>query len=131
MTKQTGAKIEPHQGAVETRCTFAQAYGFVNAAHGVKLETERGTVFAAEVGATGRKVIRFFQNGREYARAYPCCWGHYYNCNRTRIGMYCAALDRAASHWFERKVAELGEAIGKLPEDRQSQLRRELESGTD
>jgi len=38
-------------------------------------------------------VIRFFHNGREYGRAYECCWGHYYNCNRTRIGMYVRALD--------------------------------------
>jgi hypothetical protein len=29
--------------------------------------------------------------------------------------------------WFERKVAELGRALNKLPADRQEQLERELE----
>ncbi|MGA2143987.1 MAG: hypothetical protein ABSH49_03380 [Bryobacteraceae bacterium] len=29
--------------------------------------------------------------------------------------------------WFERKVAELKTELGKLPADRQEQLRRELE----
>jgi hypothetical protein len=129
MTKRTGARIEPHQGTMELACDFAQAYGFVNGAHGVKLETSTGTAFTAEVGTTGRKVIRFFQGGREYARAYPCCWGHYYNCNRTRIGMYCVALDRAARRWFERKVAELKDEMEKLPADRQAKLKRELDSG--
>ncbi|MDX1446801.1 glycosyltransferase family 2 protein, partial [Lishizhenia sp.] len=43
----------------------------------------------------GEEVIRFMQHGKEYARTYKCCWGRYYNCNRTRIGMYCVALDDA------------------------------------
>jgi len=43
----------------------------------------------------GEPVIRFLSIGeQEYARAYPCCWGHYHNCHGTRIGMYCTALDR-------------------------------------
>jgi hypothetical protein len=29
--------------------------------------------------------------------------------------------------WFERKVAELGRALNKLPADRQKELERELE----
>jgi hypothetical protein len=29
--------------------------------------------------------------------------------------------------WFERKVAELGRALQKLPADRQEELERELE----
>lgn len=131
MTKRTGAKTEPHQGMVELACDFAKAYGFVNVAQGVKLETSTGTAFTAEVGTTGRKVIRFFQGGREYARAYPCCWGHYHNCNRTRIGMYCTALDRAAAAWFERKVSELKDALEKLPADRQALVKRELDSGSE
>ena len=60
-----------------------------------------------------------------------CCWGHYYNCNRTQIGMYCAALDQAARAWFERKVGELKAELEKLPADRQEQLKRELETVTD
>ena len=60
--------------------------------------TNRETDFVAQAEITqkgphtGEKVIRFMQDNKEYARAYECCWGHYYNCNRTRIGMYCAAL---------------------------------------
>jgi hypothetical protein len=36
--------------------------------------------------------------------------------------------DRA---WFERKVAELKAELENLPADRQEQLKRELETGTD
>ena len=36
--------------------------------------------------------------------------------------------DRA---WFERKVAELKAELEKLPADRQEQLRRELEEGSE
>jgi hypothetical protein len=91
-----------------------------------------GTKFTVEAAeSVGRQVIRFRQGGREYARAYKCWWGHYYNCNRTRIGMYCAALDAAAKAWFERKVAELKAEAEKLPADRQEQLKRELEDEGD
>ena len=63
-------------------------------------------VWGEAVESAGRKVIRFRQGGREYARVYACCWGHYYNCNRTRIGKYCQALDEVAQAWLEPKVAE-------------------------
>jgi hypothetical protein len=36
--------------------------------------------------------------------------------------------DRA---WFQRKVAELKAELGKLPADRQEQLRRELDNGNE
>jgi len=36
--------------------------------------------------------------------------------------------DRA---WFERKVAELKTDLEKLPEDRQEQLKREMEKGSE
>jgi hypothetical protein len=36
--------------------------------------------------------------------------------------------DRA---WFERKVAELKTELEKLPADRQEQLKRELEEGSE
>lgn len=45
---------------------------------------------------SGKRVIVFLheRNGKrtESARAYECCWGHYYNCSGTRIGMYFKAL---------------------------------------
>lgn len=128
MTKRTGrTKIEPHQGTVKTSRDFSKVYGFVESVGQLTLETSAGTGFTIEAAESGgREVIRFYQGGKEYARAYKCCWGHYYNCNRTRIGMYCDALDAAAKAWFERKVAELKTELEKLPADRQEQLRREL-----
>jgi hypothetical protein len=122
--------IEAHQGTVETTCDFAEAYGFVQTAGQADLQTSTGTQFTAHAATSGsRKVIRFYQGGKEYARAYHCCWGRYYNCNRTRMGMYCSALDSAAKAWFARKVAKLKAEVDKLPADRQEQLRRELEAG--
>jgi len=64
----------------------------------VNLITRIGTPFSARAELTkkgphqGEKVIRFYRHGLEFGRAYACCWGHYYNCNRTPIGMYCEAL---------------------------------------
>jgi predicted GIY-YIG superfamily endonuclease len=33
------------------------------------------------------------QRGKEFARIYPCCWGHTTNCSGTRIGGYSDGLD--------------------------------------
>jgi hypothetical protein len=63
--------------------------------------TKRGTGFVAqdEIAQkgphSGEKVIRFMHDNKEFAGAYECCCGRYYNCNKTRIGMYCTALDGA------------------------------------
>ena len=35
----------------------------------------------------------WFDDGKEYARVYPCCWGHTANCYGTRIGGYSESLD--------------------------------------
>jgi hypothetical protein len=45
--------------------------------------------------ATERVIVFLHEkNGKrtESARGYECCWGHYYNCYGTRIGMYFKAL---------------------------------------
>ncbi len=39
------------------------------------------------------RVIRVKQRGKEFARIYPCCWGHTTNCSGTRIGGYSDGLD--------------------------------------
>ena len=39
------------------------------------------------------RFIRVKQRGQEFARIYPCCWGHTTNCNGTRIGGYSDGLD--------------------------------------
>lgn len=88
--------IEIHQGEVQLSHTFNDVYSQLNRVGYIETETSVGTNFKAVSAITrdGRPVIRFFQKGKEYARAYECCWGHYYNCNRTRFGMYAMALDK-------------------------------------
>ena len=91
--------IEQHEGAVTLQNTFNSACEWLWSQGEVDLKTAEGTVFTARAEITERgvhseePVIRFFQHNKEYARSYECCWGHYYNCNKTRIGMYCKALD--------------------------------------
>ncbi len=91
--------IEPHGGEVKVRRLFGEVYEWLVASSPVRLQTSTGSRFFAEATVAqrgrhfGEKVIRFKQQATEYARAYECCWGRYYNCSRTRIGMYCAALD--------------------------------------
>jgi hypothetical protein len=91
---------EPHEGTVDLRGTFDWAYDQLRARGEVSLATSAGTEFSARAAEAersvvhaGERVVRFFENDLEYGRAYRCCWGHYYNCSRTRIGMYCSALD--------------------------------------
>ena len=93
--------VNPHQDTVELHHPFEEAYIWLDRMGSSILTTGTGTRF--EVFATkGQKgehldepVIKFFQDGKEFGRAYACCWGHYYNCNCTRIGMYCKAVDKA------------------------------------
>jgi hypothetical protein len=91
--------VEAHEGHVGLKHSFDQVYGWLFQNGPMDLNTMVGTKFEAKADITqsgehsGEKVIRFFQKGKEYGRAYDCCWECYYNCNRTRIGMYCAALD--------------------------------------
>ena len=92
---------KPHQGTVFLNHSFSEAWAFLREEGRIDLETQRkGTPFQAEANITtkgrheGEQVIIFYQRGVEFGRSYPCCWGRYYNCNRTRIGMYCEALDK-------------------------------------
>ena len=93
--------FEPHEGTLQLKHKFQKAYECLEKHGPTDLKTKSGTRFISKANITqkgphnGEEVIRFMQDGKEYGRAYECCWGHYYNCNRTRIGMYCAALDVA------------------------------------
>lgn len=93
--------VEQHDGAVTLQKSFSSVYKWLQSEGEVDLKTSEGTSFTARAEITKRgehseePAIRFFQHNKEYARSYECCWGHYYNCNRTRIGMYCKALDLA------------------------------------
>jgi hypothetical protein len=120
--------IAPHQGTVDLESNFSAAFNFAKGIPETSLQTSGGTAFTVEVKqSSGRSVIVFRQRGHEYGRVYECCWGRYYNCNRTRIGMYCAALDSAVTAWFKQQIGELKAELEKLPADRQEQLKRELE----
>jgi hypothetical protein len=95
--------FEPHEGEVALQHKFAPMYKWLRSHGEIALTTAAGTHFTTRAEITkrgahgGEMVIRFFQEGTEYSRAYECCWGHYYNCYRQRIGMYCKALDSSLS----------------------------------
>lgn len=95
--------FEPHEGTLELAHSFSDVWEVVDSNKDMRLETRTGSSFtvansfASRGLHKGEKTLRFFKGEQEFARAYPCCWGHYYNCNRTRIGMYCRALDLALS----------------------------------
>ncbi len=91
--------ITKHQGTVELKNDFTTVFDLLRSRGEADLVTSAGSSFVAMASIassgehSGEPVIKFFHDGVEYARSYRCCWGHYYNCNRTRIGMYCKALD--------------------------------------
>jgi hypothetical protein len=93
--------FEPHEGTLQLKNQFQIAYNWLEKYGPSELVTRRGTDFVAQAEIThkgphtGEKVIRFIQDNKECARSYECCWGRHYNCYRTRIGMYCTALDGA------------------------------------
>ena len=93
--------FKPHEGTVRLFHKFGSAYNWLRGKGELVLETAAGTSFTVRAQAAtrgrhaGEQVVRFLKDGAEFGRAYKCCWGHYYNCNRTRIGMYCRALDSA------------------------------------
>jgi len=95
------SEITVHGGDIILKNRFEDAWMFLRKKGDISLETSRGSTFRAKASITnsgshkGEKTIRFMKGNTEYARSYPCCWGYYYNCYRTRHGMYCKALDDA------------------------------------
>jgi len=87
--------IRAHDGIAEQRRSFEETWKALASRNAVSAMTTTGKQFIslATVTRDGRKAIVFKRNGMESARAYECCWGHYYNCNRTRFGMYSKGLD--------------------------------------
>lgn len=91
--------FDVHQDTVELNHSFDHAYERLQSSGPRDLQTNRGTPFTATATVVtkgkrvGERTIKFTRNGRETARAFSCCWGHYYNCYKTRIGMYCSSLD--------------------------------------
>ncbi len=99
MKREQTHVFEPHEGTVDLRNPFELVHEWLGSRGDTASMTEAGKRFTARAALTqrgpheGEPVIRFLKGGSDYARAYECCWGHYYSCNRTRIGMYCKALD--------------------------------------
>ncbi len=93
------SRIVPHTGILQMKHSFNDIWDYLDNEGPFHLNTSTGTEFEARAAISGEDepVIKFFQKGMEYARAYECCWGHYYNCNRTRFGMYAKGLE----HFFE------------------------------
>ncbi|MGA3291265.1 MAG: hypothetical protein ABSD42_13620 [Candidatus Bathyarchaeia archaeon] len=98
--------FEPHQGNVRLDCEFDKVWDSLKMKGELSLQTEiEGKPFIAKATVatkgqhSGERVIVFIheKNGKrtESARSYECCWGHYYNCYGTRIGMYFKALARS------------------------------------
>jgi len=90
-----------HQGSVPLKNSFEGAHSWLSLNRTNDLVTAKGERFEAVAYTAGKgphkgqKVIRFLKKGREFARAYECCWGHTTNCNKTRIAVYSAAIDAA------------------------------------
>jgi len=89
-----------HQGVLSLKHTFNETWNYIKNKGSISLETlNKETPFDVEAKITtrekhkGERVIIFYQKEEEYARSYPCCWGHVHNCNDTWIGMYCKAVD--------------------------------------
>lgn len=98
--------FETHQGNVRLVSEFDNVWESLNKTGERSLQTVRKrTPFIAKAIVIGKgkhldeRAIVFFgeKNGKRKrnATSYECCWGHYYNCDGTRIGMYCEPLGRS------------------------------------
>jgi hypothetical protein len=78
--------VERHQDSVKDAHCFDALFNRLSTNGPMDLETRAGTRFEVSGGSAqkgdreGEDVIRFFQKGKEFARAYTCCLGRYYNC---------------------------------------------------
>jgi len=88
-----------HQGSVELKHSFEDCHRWLSRSRTNRFAARGGGRFEALAYTAGKgphkgeKVIRFLKKGREFARAYTCCWGHDRNCGGTQIGVLCTALD--------------------------------------
>lgn len=88
-----------HHGRKVLSHDFNVVWKYLMDSGGQSLRTKADHIFDAQSYVTGKgshrgeKVIRILNDGIEYARIYPCCWGHTTNCYGTRIGGYSESLD--------------------------------------
>lgn len=115
--------VEKHAGWEERAHTFDEAWERLNASGAQQLATRAGTTFVASAAITtrgkrrGERVITYFQHGQEYGGCYNCCWEHYYNCNRTRIGMYSTAVDERMSALGNASKLTRGELLALIQDN--------------
>ncbi len=88
-----------HFGSINNSKSFEEAYAYIISHPDVIFATTgNSTPFTARATVAirgnhvGEKVIRFFTDGEERARAYSCCWGHKTNCGKTHIDCYTLAI---------------------------------------
>jgi len=102
-----------HQGKKSLKHTFEQVWHLLATYGRQSLKTLNGRTFDAFAAyATkakgrhkGEKVIRIQKaekSRQEYARIYPCCWGHTTNCYGTRNGTYIGGYSDALDKWAAR-----------------------------
>lgn len=90
--------VDRHFGTINNGKSFEEACHFITNSSEKIYKTYSGKVFTAKVKVASKgpninkPVIIFYSNGKEFARAYKCCWGHVTNCNRTYIQFYTKAL---------------------------------------
>jgi len=89
----------PHWDKVKNRLSFHQAYAYLSMnSDEIYFTTGINTPFTAKATISIKsdhwreKVIIFFKDGKEQARAYECCWGYRTNCHRTYIDCFTEAL---------------------------------------
>jgi len=97
--RSTEPPFQPHFGVVALQHSFTEVHKWLQKKQSVVLQTDAHIAFEARYGVAedGRPVARFFQRRHEYGRVYACCWRRHYNCNRTPVGEFSTALDRALS----------------------------------
>jgi hypothetical protein len=96
-----------HQSRKNLKSGFGRVWELLNISGEQPLATPRGHRFVAMARITIKgshqreKVIQIRRDEQEFARIYPCCWGHTTNCYGTRIGGYSDALDEWAGQGLD------------------------------
>src|SRR4030042_4615744 len=97
---QAGSMSAKHQSQKLLQSRFDIVWQRLDDAGEQQMVTPDGHKFMALASRRKRAVqdqdprfIAVKQRGQDFARIYPCCWGHTTNCNGTRIGGYRDGLD--------------------------------------
>lgn len=120
--EKVGGNMRHHQSKKNLANNFEHIWRLLNAFGRQSLMTPNSHTFDAfatlAIKGTheGEKVIRIEKDGQEFARIYPCCWGHTTNCYGTRIGGYSDALDQWAARTKKGLSPPTGPGGNKPPQ---------------